>query len=677
MKNDTPPLILAPAGNRAAFLAALAAEADAVYCGLKNFSARMEAKNFSPEELASLTQLAHEKGVKVYIALNSLMKPGDADAAGKLLDQLNRQVKPDALIIQDLSVLQLAEQTGFSGEIHFSALANVSFPAALKFISEAFRHRISRVVIPRELGIDEIKAMSAACPPGLELEVFVHGALCYGISGRCYWSSWLGGKSGLRGRCVQPCRRLYARSSPSAKEKEESSSFSKKTQKYRRFFSCQDLSLDVLTKVLRTVPNIRAWKIEGRKKGPHYVFYTVSAYRMLRDQGHDPHKKKAALGLLERSLGRRGTHYRFLSHRPQNPIDMNTQTGSGFLMGKVKGTGKAPYLVPREALLPGDLLRIGYEDESWHAVQRVGRHVPGGGRLYLKFSSPGPRAEDIPVFLTDRREKALEDMLNALEKECPPIVPRIQESDFSVRYPRFSEKRKYPHVIDLSVKRRPDKKKPEGPAAFWLSDEISISHFSLLTSHSVHWWLPPVIWPEDEAKWDSLIQLALEKGSRNFVLNAPWQAAFFRNSGPLDLWAGPFCNIANPLAVKELASLGFSGVIVSPELGAADYAELPKHSPLPLGIMISGNWPLSVSRVISEELKTDMPFVSPKGEEAWAAKYGSDIWVFPNWQLDISEKKKELQAAGYRMFVRLIEPLPGKMELKKRPGIWNWNMNLL
>ncbi|OQX05401.1 MAG: peptidase U32 [Desulfobacteraceae bacterium IS3] len=665
MKNNTPPLILAPAGNRAAFLAALAAEADAVYCGLKDFSARMEAKNFSTEELASLTQLAHKKGVKVYIALNSLMKPGDADVAGKLLDQLNRHVKPDALIIQDLSVLQLAEQTGFSGQIHFSALANVSFPAALKFISESFRHRISRVVIPRELSIDEIKIMSAACPPGLELEVFVHGALCYGVSGRCYWSSWLGGKSGLRGRCVQPCRRLYARR------------FSVAGEKYRRFFSCQDLSLDVLTKVLKTVPNIGAWKIEGRKKGPHYVFYTVSAYRMLRDQGHDPRMKKAALELLERSLGRSGTHYNFLSQRPQNPIDMDTQTGSGFLMGKVKGTKDSPYLVPREELLPGDLLRIGYEDESWHATQRVGRHVPGGGRLYLKFSSPGPRSEDIPVFLTDRREKALEDMLEGLEKECPPIASRIHESDFHVRYPRFSEKKKHPNLIEFSVKRMPDKKKPDGAAGFWLSDEITTSHFSFLTSHSIYWWLPPVIWPEDESKWDSLIQLALKNGSRNFVLNAPWQTAFFREPGQLSLWAGPFCNIANPLAVKELASLGFSGVIVSPELGAADYLDLPKHSSLPLGIVISGNWPLSVSRVISDQLKTDVPFFSPKGEEAWAAKYGSDIWIFPNWQSDITEKKKELQAAGYSLFVHLSEPLPEKVKLKKRPGIWNWDISLL
>ena len=108
--------------------------------------------------------------------------------------------------------------------------------------------------------------MAAQCPDDLGLEVFVHGALCYAVSGRCYWSSYLGGKSGLRGRCVQPCRRFYHQKSQNG-----------------RFFSCYDLSIDVLVKVMLDIPAIHAWKIEGRKKGPHYVYYTTRAYQLLRD----------------------------------------------------------------------------------------------------------------------------------------------------------------------------------------------------------------------------------------------------------------------------------------------------------------------------------------------------------------------------------------------------------
>jgi len=131
-----PPAILAPAGNKASFLAALAAGADEIYCGLKQFSARMEAKNFSLEELSALTRLAHDKGTKVHVAINSLLKTEELDRAGTFLKQLDRWVKPDALIIQDLSLLQLARQTGFSGKLHLSTLSNVSFASALELVKK-------------------------------------------------------------------------------------------------------------------------------------------------------------------------------------------------------------------------------------------------------------------------------------------------------------------------------------------------------------------------------------------------------------------------------------------------------------------------------------------------------------------------------------------------------------
>ena len=259
-----PPLILAPAGNRDSFLAAIAAGADAVYCGLKSFSARMAAPNFTIEELAALCDLARKKNIAVHVTLNSLIKPDEIPEAARTLDQLNRHVKPDGLIIQDTGMIALARQSGFKGTLHLSTLANVTFPAALKQIQSL---GVSKVVLPREIGIDEIKIMDAACPNGLELEVFIHGALCYGISGRCYWSSFFGGKSGLRGRCVQPCRRIYTIPAQTPN--------SGKPQK-TACFSCRDLELDVLVKTLMPLKNVRMWKIEGRKKGPHYVYSDFS-----------------------------------------------------------------------------------------------------------------------------------------------------------------------------------------------------------------------------------------------------------------------------------------------------------------------------------------------------------------------------------------------------------------
>ncbi len=648
------PQILAPAGNKASFLAAIAAGADAVYCGLKNYSARMEAKNFTIEELSPLCRLAHENGVKVYVALNSLLKHEDLSFAAGLIAQLSRQVKPDGLIIQDLALIDLAKQTGFEGELHLSTLANATFPAALKLIRENLD--IDRVVIPRELSVDEIKALAAACPEKLSLELFIHGALCYGISGRCYWSSYFGGKSGLRGRCVQPCRRIY-------------------TQKGKtgRFFSCVDLSLDVLSKVLLPLSEISAWKIEGRKKGPHYVYYTVSAYKLFRDQGSDPAQKKNALELLSRSLGRKGTHYNFLPQRPQNPVSTDSQTGSGLLVGKISGPGQNPWLSPNEELLPKDLLRIGYEDEVSHNTLRVGKFVPKRGRLYIKPLAGSKSASGSYVFLTDRREKALEDMISELEnKIVKESLANDPESTFTAKLPkRFKEN--IP-TCEIDVYRNHARLNKGAKLGLWLDpDDIKEKK---IKDYSCCWWLPPVTWPDEEKQLKENIDFLISRGSKNFVLNVAWQIALFDGIRNLNIWAGPFCNIGNVLALKVIHSLGFSGAIASPELGRDDYLNLIKNSPLPLGMVLSGNWPLSISRTLSSQIQTGYPFISPKGEHAWATKYGSNFWIYPNWSIDLTDKKEELLKAGYSMFVNLIEPLPADIIMKKREGKWNWGIGL-
>jgi len=650
------PEILAPAGNKASFLAAVAAKADAVYCGMKLFSARMEAKNFSIEELAALVRLAHQKGVKVFVTINSLLKPDDLGRAGQMLDRLHRFVRPDAIIIQDLGLVPLVRQTGFDGEIHLSTLANVGFAGALEVIRRDLQ--VDRVVLPRELNVDELKTLAQACPSGLGLEVFVHGALCYAVSGRCYWSSYLGGKSGLRGRCVQPCRRYY-----------------QQNRQTHRYFSCQDLSVDVLAKVLRSIPQVRAWKIEGRKKGPHYVYYTTCAYRLLRDHGHDPVMKKDALKMLSRALGRPGTHYFFLPQRPQNPVDLAGQTGSGLLVGKIKGSAPKSYFITREELLPGDVLRLGYEDDAGHRIKRIGRSVPRGGRLYVDASPQKAIARGAPVFLTDRREAALDEMISALTKELdhiPEIRPR--ESRFAPGLP--AGRHKQARAGDLPVYRRLPRSIPHGGFGLRLSAE-TLDKIPVDLKAPLWWWLPPVIWPENENEIGRLVQLAVERGARRFVLNAPWQTAFFDRSKGLDLWAGPFCNLANCLAIATVESMGFRGAIVSPELGREDYLQLPRQSPIPLGIVIAGNWPLCISRALAQEIKKDQEFSSPRGEKAWVSRHDGDYWLYPNWTLDLNEHKKVLQNAGYTLFVSLIEAAPKTVKLKQRPGLWNWNGKLL
>ncbi|MEE4607964.1 MAG: peptidase U32 family protein [Desulfobacteraceae bacterium] len=642
------PEILAPAGNPDSFLAALAAGADAIYCGLKNYSARMAAENFTFDDLAALTALAHSRGVRVYVTLNVMLKPDELDDTGRLIGMLTRQVAPDAIIFQDLAVVELARQAGFSGELHLSTLANVSFPQALALVRSSLE--VDRVVIPRELSIDEIRSMAAACPAGLRLEAFIHGALCYAVSGRCYWSSFLGGRSGLRGRCVQPCRRRYEQDGRKA-----------------RAFSCQDLSLDVLVKVLKTVDQVAAWKIEGRKKGPHYVYYTTAAYRLLRDEGHDPRAKRDALSLLSRALGRPGTHYRFLPQRPQHPVAEGEDGASGLLVGRVRGGAGSAYLAPREALLAGDMVRIGYEDDPWHAVVRIGKAVPKGGRFQLKPVRGKWPPKEAPVFLIDRREPALAEMIEKLKAELPAVSGAAGPA-FRARLPK-------PHRFDAPVKRqRIGRELKAGRDGCWL-DEACLEA-AARSRRRLWWWLPPVIWPDETSLLVAQIQKAMAAGAAGFVLNAPWQRTLFPDRPGMPLWAGPFCNLANPLALEAARRMGFDGGIVSPELGADALQGLPKRSPLPVGIVLGGSWPLCVARTVPAAVAPEKALQSPKGETAWGVVHGANYWLYPNWVLDLKDHEEDLIAAGYRLLILLEEELPAGVSIKERPGLWNWGLGL-
>ena len=680
------PEILAPAGDTPSFLAGLAAGADAIYLGLKHFSARMQAENFSLTELSRLTDLAHSEQARVYVAMNTLVKPGEPAAAYRLIHRLARQVKPDGLIVQDLAFVDIARQAGFEGGLFLSTLANLTSPQSL-LTAKALG--ASRVILPRELSIDEIRLMGEACPDGLDLECFIHGALCYCVSGRCYWSSYMGGKSGLRGRCVQPCRRVYR-------------------QKGRegRFFSCRDLSLDVLVKTLLDIPKLRCLKIEGRKKGPHYVYHAVAAYRLLldsmRDGGSDPRARKDAEALLEMALGRPRTHALFLPQREQPVSTPDDPTSSGLLIGKIqfsqaeRGQGQ-PFVKPRLELLPQDLLRIGYEDEPWHDTVPVTRRAPKAGTLPLRLARHKTPKAGTPVFLIDRREPGLTALLREWDgRLARRRVTETKEVEFAPRLPAPIRARRQPDILVRSS--LPQGRETRGGrmtmTGLWMSPN-TVRAVSRTVVPRVSWWLPPVIWPDEEAVWLRLVGEALRNGARHFVCNAPWQIALFpaqgrprpetrgperkpaRESAGLRLSAGPFCNVSNAAAVAVLAGMGFADAFVSPELTVEDMLALPRQSCLPLGAVTEGWWPVGISRHKLEQIKANEPFISPKGESFWARTYGRNLWIYPGWPLDITAHRPELENAGYAFFARLDETPPPSLPTARRTSEFNWQGALL
>jgi putative protease len=641
----------------------MAAGADAVYLGLKHFSARMEAENFSLTELAGLAELARTRGMRTYVALNSLLKPGDVNAAGRLIDRLARDVRPEAIIIQDAGAVNLARQTGFEGELHLSTLSALSHPAGL---AAAARLGVRRVVLPRELDMDEIKACAEACPDSLDLEVFIHGALCYCVSGRCWWSSFFGGKSGLRGRCVQPCRRLYSRSARDASP--------------RRLFSCQDLSLDVLTKILADVSQIRGLKIEGRKKGPHYVFYTVKAYRMLLDHPGDPEARKTAQDLLLQALGRPATHGPILPQKPHSVVRPDLSTASGLFIGKVlketSKAGKAVYAFsPREKLLPGDLLRIGFEDDAAHRTLRVTKATPKRGRYVIApqkgLPAPNPGME---IFLVDRREPELMRMVKSLRGQVPASPTVSEASDFKPTFRSASGAKE--RTANVHIHESFPKGKREGIVGLILSGK-ALDSVPRTRAEEVWWWLPPIIWPKDEDRTARLIQEALKRNGKTFVLGSPWQAAMLPDDGSVKLIAGPYCNLSNALAVEEMAALGCSGVFASVELPKEEMLQFIKQSPLPTGVVVHGLWPLGISRRLAEELSPETPVSSPKGELCFARRKGENYWIYPDRILDLTAFQSELRQVGATWLVHLHERLPKGLAKNARPSTFNWNLRLL
>jgi len=499
----------------------------------------------------------------------------------------------------------------------------------------------------------------------------VHGALCHCVSGRCWWSSFFGGKSGLRGRCVQPCRRLYRQGGPKGKPE--------------RLFSCQDLSLDVVTKPLLEIPQVASWKIEGRKKGPHYVYYVVTAYRMLRDAPQDAESRKAAFSLLEQALGRPGTHGVFLPQRPYPPVKPGLDTASGLLVGQVKREpdGKA-YVQARQNLLNGDLLRLGCEDDPWHQTIPLRRSIPKGGRLDIRplpgghrgGGSPPPKA---PVFLIDRREPELMRLLAAMEKELAarPEPPEKEPSGF---IPKSFAPARVDKRTDLYVFRALPRGQSRGGKAvetgIWLERNALLDVPRPVTGR-IWWWLPPVIWPGEEERYQRLVGEARERGARIFVLNAPWQTGLFPDKQDLRLVGGPFCNVASAQTVAQYAALGMEAAFASPELSGAELLSLPRHSPLPLGIVTGGFWPLGLTRILAEEVRLEEPVLSPRGEVAFVRKFGSNHWIYPGWELDLSAHRRELEQSGFAVYATLREAWPKFLDTAARTSVFNWDQGLL
>jgi len=254
--------LLAPAGSMEALHAAVQNGANAVYLGSGAYNARQGAKNFTSQMLAEAVKYCHIRGVAVHLTLNTLVSDREMEDVAALIRHA-ASVGVDAFIVQDLGVIQLCRQIAPDVPVHGSTQMSVHSLAGVLFCAAM---GMSRVVLSRELNRDDIRSICANSP--IEIEVFGHGALCMSYSGQCYLSSAIGGRSGNRGRCAQPCRQSYG--------------YSRHDGKYPLSLkdNCLVHYLDDLQKI-----GVASIKLEGRMKRPEYVAAVTAVYRQALDDG--------------------------------------------------------------------------------------------------------------------------------------------------------------------------------------------------------------------------------------------------------------------------------------------------------------------------------------------------------------------------------------------------------
>lgn len=249
------PEILAPAGSPQALIAAVRSGADAVYLGVKSLNARRGAENFDSEQLKEAVAYCHKHNVKVHLTLNTLVSDGELETAQETV-RLACESGVDAIIVQDIGLAELIHRTAPDMPLHASTQMSVQTAAGLKRLKKL---GFTRAVLPREMSKEEIKKLFESSP--IELECFVHGALCMCVSGQCLFSAVLGSRSGNRGACAQPCRLPFSVENGTGHD-----------------LSLKDLSLiDYINEM--TEMGVCSFKIEGRMKRPEYVAAAVKACR--------------------------------------------------------------------------------------------------------------------------------------------------------------------------------------------------------------------------------------------------------------------------------------------------------------------------------------------------------------------------------------------------------------
>lgn len=391
--------LLSPAGNREALVAAISCGADAVYLGYTAFGARSYAGNFDADGLREAVEYAHERGRKVYVTVNTLVKQCETDDLCDVLELLGN-TNVDAVLVQDLGVARIAQARFPQLVLHASTQMTINNAQGAKLMQKM---GFARVVPARECSLEELRKMADT---GVEVEAFAHGALCVAVSGQCLFSSMIGGRSGNRGRCAQPCRLPY--------------SLDDGTSGY--LLSTKDLMLIDRLPELRDA-GVYSFKLEGRMKRPEYVGVITRAYREALDaaEAHVPyHPDQKTLDGL-RQVFNRGGFTEGYAMQKSNAALMSWQRPNhwGVQVGKIMSMrGPLAQVLLTKELNNGDGLQTRGAKEADFTYS--GKDTPAGMEATVRIADRQVKVGDEVYRLTDAKQmKEIREVMGKENAQIP------------------------------------------------------------------------------------------------------------------------------------------------------------------------------------------------------------------------------------------------------------------
>ncbi len=677
--------LLAPAGNIEALDAAIGEGADAVYMGLKSFNARLRSSNFAWREFEAAVQSLHRLGKKIYVAVNTVSEERETERLFRFLTYLSR-VGPDALIVQDFGVVRMCQEFFPNLELHASTQMNVESAAGANLLS---RSGIKRVVVARELGLEEIRAIKAGT--NVEIEVFVHGALCVSESGLCLFSSYLGGKSANRGMCTQACRRFYSAETPAG-------------SRAGYFFSPCDLQLiEKIPSLLEA--GVESFKIEGRMKSAEYVGAVVAAYRYLLD--HYQTDKKGALATAKRFLStdfaRSKTRYWYdfsseqagIEGAGEKILNPDQAGGTGIYLGKIEQIESASEAAvarekesnPESKIVmarfsggnyepeTGDSIRLHRADDSGrvsHKIRTV--EMDENGRQFVDIPTGFKRGDEVYLLQTKAMSKRYprvlpQDLSHFRKQPGAEILPVLDLTPVSKNELSYFPEGTYIQVSSVSDVFLAQSKNPVR-IILELNEDVQkdlLSHKTPLpvSKKSVILSLDPYCTPERESFLANAIPRFVADGFTTFVANNTAHLSILRKNGANAI-AGPYLYTFNRWAVSWLENQGVGAFITPLENSFQNIKATFEPSVRARAMITVYSYPaLFRMRFRLPENYDFSYFFDKEGSafRAYSAKDGS--FVLPEQPFSIADRVEKVRQEGFcRVLVDFSRTSVTRQELK-------------